>query len=450
MKENSESLQEKLIKYFKTVLFTVIVLIEPVAFYLKSKLLTNINTLPDNLNFKLIAPLIELPLSIYCNLNVITNLCGMRSLGILEKQMTIFAASLVKISILDPSHANFHMNILESMHSKVLESPITFHDFSKVNFYVLMASKMVHFLEKSHLESKVLVIVNKNLTLLDDPLTPLGSLKSSNRNICHSIWAKIYDLSILHQNTIRFMGKDYVFTLFDKIHNGIDLKLAEDQFIIVLKGLCDFSPAKDHHLFLAADEMDFFSNALSSYNNDSVESIPIPMITMQQKDEWVEAAENFAWCLVLELVRRIEDDSGEISTKTIQNMPLLPKSALSEEIHRLSLSTILFHAIGAISLQRLDELLYIIERILLGNEKQSQSQKKPIGIVRDLDSSLVWGRLFTIVSEPHKIDYSRRAKCVLWYIRVYDKAKKKSMFYSQNGRLVNSTDLVFPIHKAKL
>ena len=452
--QNSAKTRGKLIKYFKSLLFSVIVLVEPVSLYLQSSLLTH--TISSISKIESIIPLIELPLSIYFNLNIITHLSGMRSFGTLEKQMTIFSASLVKISIFDPTHIQVHMRFIESMHSNVLETPASLLDFCKLNFYIFLASKMVHFLENSYLEGKVLLIANKNLILLDDPLSPLGAVKSDTRDLCHMIWTKIFSSSILHQNTIRILGKEYALTLFDMVHNGIDLKLAEEQFSIILRGLCDFSPAKEHPLVFSADLMNFFSSSLSS-NNNSVNSLPIPVITLQQKDEWLEEADNFSWDVVLELIDRIEKHHKVNSKLISSKSSLISNSVLAQEINRTSLCTILFHAIGTISLKRLDILLELIEGILVGqpslksdeqNSSDISNNRPTLGIVRDLDSSLIWRRLFKLISEPNSIDYSRRQKCVLWYIQIFDKAKKRGAYYSRNGRSVKATDLVLP--KAKL
>lgn len=135
---------------------------------------------------------------------------------------------------------------------------------------------------------------------------------------------------------------------------------------------------------------------------------------------------------------------------------MIGSNTLSREIIRTSLATILFSQIPFISLEKLDDFLEIVEVILLGRTDRTESiniadpaslasVEQPLGIVRDVDNSLVWKTVFAAVSDPNLIDYGRRYHCIVWYTRIYDEAKKKGLYAASRS----PTSTVAPI-KAKL
>ncbi|KAI8910312.1 hypothetical protein EDD86DRAFT_269949 [Gorgonomyces haynaldii] len=76
---------------------------------------------------------------------------------------------------------------------------------------------------------------------------------------------------------------------------------------------------------------------------------------------------------------------------------------------------VLFHTTSSIHVRLLPYLLDQIERVMLEGPQ--------LGVVRDIEKSLIWKQLYDLISDPNDIDYSRRNLLGMWYLSMHMRAR---------------------------
>ena len=195
------------------------------------------------------------------------------------------------------------------------------------------------------------------------------------------------------------------------------MKFAQESFPKVITGLCDFGPERENRFIFGNEYL--FEDEDELYESNNSERRSLTIIPLESQDDWAHEALEIAWESILFVVKSIQE-----ADKT---------HGVTRETIRVSLCTILFGTISTIGLAKLEDLLQVIEILLLGGSPFGA--EKPfhklvdgdlkLGIVENMKSSLIWKSLYESVSEPLMIDYSRRERCVIWYLDVYKKAKLK-------------------------
>jgi hypothetical protein len=369
-----------------------------------------------------------------------------------ETQQAIFAAAVLKFSLRDGSKSSgLQFQVLDELQLGLREGKVQdIKQGSKLLFFLLQITNFLDFLGDDYISNRVIPLIN--LYLLQEHSIESNSntsiplnLSQDISHISHKIWGNLHQASTIHQNTIRVHGINYVEYLLKHVNNGITLDLAKEMLRQLINGLCDFSPAFDHPFLQNSPNRLTTTDVVDESLNREKQGFvfDFPEISHHLQTQWAKEALEIAWSYILIVILFIKEPLGTM--KMIRNTDIGANNQLVKEIFRVGMCTILFAQISSIGIEKLPELLQIIEGLMLGNPAEKE-RVEALGIVRNMSASALWTALFEAISDPNEVDYARRASCVTWYLELYSQASLAAKSLPKSAQGVQDS---FPI-KAKL
>jgi hypothetical protein len=399
-------------KYLKAILFSSLLLTEHLSSHLKRRLGAHL----DEKETRSLGDLLSSVFKCYHSLHFITIRFGVGGLPLFENQIGVYCAMMVLLKKHPLLVKHFQPDRNEQQTLETLETNDLVLYFSNVSFYLQLMKHCLPFLESKTIEQKILpylwdffVPPIQNSTSTNPPKL---SLRVELRDLSHMVCLTMYSYSFLYIPIIDQVTIPYIQLVVENINNRIDLELAREIFKGVIKGLSDFSPSvKDKALatrFQISEEADL---ADSKSDLGSFKEIDEPIVTK----EWKDRAADLAWECVQVLVFYIHEPP------TLKaNNPVLKNETVASTFQQSCLLLILFDQISIIAFSKLVSLLNVISELMLDG-----FDGDGFGIVKSKELSPLWNSLFDCISEPNRVDYSRRYDCVVWYLDLYDQASQR-------------------------
>jgi hypothetical protein len=368
------------------------------------------------------------------SMHFVTVRFGLGGLPLFESQIAVICAFAVRYGFVQSFIEKYKIPP-SGIQELDIRSSMIHH--SGLSFFLQLIKNTIYFIEDQVLEHDVEPLLWKNfLVKVSNQGAPLESLKLDVRDLSHVACLQLFSLSYLQKNAIRRLTLPYVQVLIENLDKGIDLDLVREAFKSVMKGLSDFSPSVTEKFLSARFKISSDTDVAQS-SIDIRTSELVPQFNDIDQKEWIEEAAELAWECVQALVLYIYDPPPREST-----LPVLKDVNLSKPFSQISLLLILFEQIPVIAFSKLEELLQLVSDLMLHG-----FHDEGFGVVRSRELSPLWNALFDAISDPNRVDYSRRYDCVVWYLDLYDKASKLNpLSHVQNS---TSTRPTTPI-KARL
>jgi hypothetical protein len=403
--EPTNERQAKLWKFLKTVLFSYLLITESFC-----KGLVRLMGIPCSKEIT-----VSVQSSVFCilsslrNMHFVTARFGLGGLPLFETQIAVICAFAVRSGMIEPLFKEFKVQA-----SLKLDDQNSMVRHCRLSFSLQVLKHIIHFLDDTTLEVEVEPLLKKHFVVeVGNQGLPLDLIKKDIRDLSHIACLNLFSLSFLQKNAIRRLTIPYVQILIENWNNGIDSDLVREAMRSVVKGLSDFSPSVTEKVLSAR-----FKKVLEADVVESSIHLPATELTPEyqssEQDEWKAEAAELAWQCIQALVLYLHDPPLRDSTVSILKDPNMAKA-----FSQTALLLILFDQIEVIAFQKLQELLQLVSDLMLHG-----FDDEGFGIVRSQELSPLWNALFDAISDPNRVDYSRRYDCVVWYLDLYNKAGK--------------------------